>query len=148
MDKLSRFTAEQLAKLYEQLLEQCRVLPKIADVFEAARVLGLLTIEAEFHPHRWEFKSCHLCHGEGRLLSVWLTYRDMTPKGPVPMQRLVKLFGYSTTEAAEYKLQPGEYHVFARCSCPAGEAPTVSKAWPRWKANIEPVREWRKRGAQ
>src|SRR6266704_6421918 len=69
-EKLARFDERQLNRIHAEIIETCKYFPKIADIYDAARSMGMLTVP-EQPIHHWQPTACGLCHGEGRLLIVW-----------------------------------------------------------------------------
>jgi hypothetical protein len=82
-----------------------------------------------------------MCEGEGRLYTVWSQYREIRDGEAVEMERLEHVMGYSSNRARQYRSRPGEYGFIARCSCPAGDAITLSRGWPKWSPAIPSIRK-------
>ena len=136
-EKLSRFDSRQLAKILAGCLENCKFFPKIADIYESARSMGLLQAPSE-RQHRWTPTDCPLCDGEGRLGVFWEFYREVRGEDSVEVNRLVKILPY--TKSFEYSRQSDQFRSIWRCRCSAGDVPTIPKAWPKWSNSVEPVR--------
>ena len=136
-EKCLRFNERELNRIYSDLLENCRYLPKIADIYESARSMGLLQAPSE-RQHRWTPTDCPLCDGEGRLGVFWEFYREVRGEDSVEVNRLVKILPY--TKSFEYSRQSDQFRSIWRCRCSAGDVPTIPKAWPKWSNSVEPVR--------
>lgn len=139
-EKLTTFTAEQLDKIFEKVLEICKRFPKIAEIYDAARELNYLQTEFDkFRPHHWKPSDCPLCRGEGRLAIVWYVTIEQRDTGRLEVSELKEILPYSN--AGLYKFKPKEYIAIHRCKCPAGDSETIPKIWPKWTQMSEPRRE-------
>lgn len=132
--KLSRFEDVQRQRILDWLLEHCKFRPKVPDIFDAARELGMLerTVQSSVDRHEWHRTDCRLCGGEGRL-QVWQRFWN---EGERRASSVTKIYRYGSLEAMEHKPEPGEYSFIFRCSCHAGDAPTLPQGWPRWSGNV------------
>lgn len=137
MEKCSRFNAAELQRIFSDLLENNKYLPRIADIYESARSLGMLDKE-QMPLHRWIGTDCNYCRGEGRMGIIWRCQIEERETGLVEIQELVDLFQYS--KAFDRQLKSNEYRSLFRCRCSAGDAETLPKGWPRWTATSEPRR--------
>ncbi len=136
--KCSRFDERELNRIFAELLETCRYLPKIADIYDSARYLGMLHTP-ERPPHRWQPADCGMCHGEGRLGIIWHCFMEERPTGIVEIQELVQVFQYS--KQFDYKLKINEYRSIFRCKCWAAEAETIPRGFPQWTNQSNARRE-------
>lgn len=137
-EKCSRFTERELNRIYSDLLETSKYLPKIADVYDAARSMGMLDTE-ERPVHRWDATDCGLCRGEGRLMIVWHCFRELQGDRLKEIEELTQLMPYS--QGLDYKQKPNEYRSIFRCRCLAGDALTIPKSFPKWSKSSETRRE-------
>ncbi len=138
MEKCERFSERDLQRIFSEILETNKYLPRIADIYEAAGSLGMLS-EKQKPTHHWEPSSCGLCHGEGRLRIIWNCEAEERPTGIVEKQTVVKVLQYS--KGFDHLMRGTEYPSIFRCKCPAGEADTIPKAWPQWTDKSNPQRE-------
>lgn len=130
MEKLRRFSSEQLSAIYDKVLETTGRFPEIKDIYAVARELGYLeTEQAKCTRHHWQESECGSCHGEGRLCIVWSARVESRPTGLLELQRLEQVLQY--TRSFEYQLKPGEFRTIFRCKCFAGDTPTLSRGWPK-----------------
>lgn len=141
--KLSRFSPDQLSMLFDRLIETCEYFPKIAEIFSAAESLEFIgpTDTVSFRPHTWEPSDCPFCRGEGRLAVYWRISHEDRSGRLVEIQRLLWSSGYS--DALRGLKAPGkdDIRTLFRCHCPAGDAITLSRGWPKWRIDdIERVR--------
>lgn len=134
--KLDVFSDADLPRIYSGILEVCKKLPTVADIFSFAG--GWITQPRETKVHTWIPTTCELCSGEGRIVTVWQRYFDRGRHRDC--ERLQHVMPYSSVEAVSYKPGDGEYVRFARCCCPAGDAATVPAGWPRWSHDVP---QWR-----
>lgn len=133
-EKLRRFSGDQLDKIFESVLESCRNFPKISDIYNAAKELGFVTpVTDSFKPHHWEHGDCKLCRGEGRLSVTWeLSFTEDRRE----QHSLKQIHPYSD----QATVPPDCFTSIYRCSCAAGDRPSIPKAWPLWSKDREPVR--------
>jgi len=135
--KVGSLDEQDLPRVYSEILESCKRLPLIAEIYSVARAWGMLpTPDAIIH--HWQSTLCKLCAGEGRIMTVWLRYFDDDRKQS--MLRLEQVMPYSSREATNYHFKDGEYSALARCKCEAGDASTLPPKWPRWSSDVRPVR--------
>lgn len=139
--KLRRFSPEQLVEILNRVLEECRAFPKVSEVFKAATELGYLSIDTtRTRHHHWaESDYCGMCHGEGRLCIFWECFYEDRENGRVEIQQLKRVFQY--TKSFDYQQQRNEFRSIFRCKCPAGDAQTLSKHWPKWTIQSPTRRE-------
>lgn len=142
LDKLRRFSPEQLVELLNKVLEEAKYFPKVSEIFKAANELGYLSVDTNtVRPHRWKISDCRMCHGEGRLCVTWISTSEIRNDERREVQALSKILPYvASCDSDQFRLQDGEYRSLWRCSCMAGDAPTLPKAWPKWSRNVAPVR--------
>ncbi len=126
--KLSRFSDKEIGKIFEWLTENCKFFPKIADIFEAARHCGFMDRVKEYKPHTWTPTDCRLCGGSGQLSAFYEQLFD-----PINAKRYLELRKVMQFESSVPTARDHEWtHYYFRCSCPAGEAPTLESGLPRW----------------
>ncbi len=128
LDKLRRFDSQILDRVYEHLAENSKYFPKVADVFESARHCGLLEKPQEHRPHRWQPTECRLCGGSGQLAVFYEQLFD--PSHEKRELRLQRIMQYESSPATARQHDWTRYYF--RCSCPAGDVPTLPKGIPRW----------------
>lgn len=132
---LTRFDGGQLERILEQLEQDCKYVPKIGHIHDAATTLGFNSTQPRTTPlHEWEETNCRLCHGEGRIEVIFEWMYDETLH---PIRKLRRIFQYSGSERLDYRPVKGEYSYIFRCACLAGEAPGLSRKWPRWHGSNE-----------
>ena len=145
--KMVRFSPDQLDAIYEKILDECKYFPKPADIYSAARDLGFVDKGPQYKastPHAWSAGSCSLCRGEGRIAVYFEAYAVETERGIEQRRRRTRIFPYTAPERIDYDYKqrgPLEYSSIARCSCAAGDAPTLPHDIPRWKWGPEASRE-------
>lgn len=138
IEKCSRFNERELNRIYSDLLETCKYLPRIADIYDSARSMGMIQEELR-PPHRWQPTDCALCRGEGRLRIIWHFKIEERPTGLMEIRELVQIFPY--TKGFDYVMKPNEYPSVYRCKCSSGDAETLPTSWPKWTNSSEPRRE-------
>ena len=130
--KLERFGNWQLDDLLERVLETNKYMPRLSDIWTAAKELGLFKqAEREMRTtseHSWTTNSCQLCAGEGRLHVWYLVYSQDGQW----RRKLRRIFGYCSDAGKHYKPEEGEQAFLYRCSCASGEAATLPENWPQW----------------
>lgn len=131
-EKLFRFSGEQREQIFSRLLETCKFLPKISDIYDAARDLNYLeTPSPHFKPVEWQSTDCKLCHGEGRLAVVkQRSYIKASNGDWKPESRMVRISAYSDYNTSRDRLGESEYRFLYRCKCAAAEL--WNKAIPQW----------------
>lgn len=141
VQKLSRFSDDEVLRIYDQILTECKYPPKISDVYDAARILGMLAIDTTRTPHHhWtDSGTCGLCRGEGRLGMFWKFHYEDRNNGRVEIQDLSQVMQYS--KSFDYQPKANEFRAVFRCQCFAGDAETLPKAWPKWTASSPTRRE-------
>lgn len=137
LGKVARFSDQERQRLYSSVIEICKKLPLIAEIYQQAQSLGFFDSKEQV-VHSWKPSACKLCAGEGRITTVWLGYFD--EKTQRRMERLEHIMPYSSEEAIRYPLKPGEYVRLARCKCEAGAADTIAPNLGRWSDQVQPVR--------
>ena len=139
-EKLRRFADEQRDKIFDKLLEtNKRKLPLIADIYDAARDLGYLSVDTvRTREHHWQPTNCGACHGEGRLLTVWELFGEERDGRRVEVQEFRAVTAYAGPWPA---LSAGQFTALFRCWCPAGDARTLPSAWPKWRKDAPLRRE-------
>lgn len=133
--KLERFSDAELQAIFDRVIESSKYMPRIADIYSAATDLEMLAKPAAdgSKSHTWERTDCKLCEGEGRLnVIMQTTYGEATASGRDKTVRFADLGPYSDKKWIGYPWQEGFNSYIFRCSCEAGEAETIPKAWPRW----------------
>jgi hypothetical protein len=135
--KLCRFTDHELDQIYDHVLEHCPRMPKIADLFESARELGLLSQRVQpYEPHVWVPTNCNMCGGEGLCAVTWEMSFEREEDAVYEVCVLKSIHGYSEG------MKPGDagYRTIYRCKCAAAEAKGVPRGIPRWNTDIDGVR--------
>ena len=131
LDKLRRFSSEQLLELLNRTLEEAKYFPKISEIYKAAAELGYLHVDlTRTRLHNWEPSDCAMCRGEGRLAVFWELLFEERGTGRFEVHQFKSLVPYS--RSSSYSLSENEFSSIFRCSCMAGEAATLPKAWPKW----------------
>ncbi len=138
-EKLSRFDDHQLSLLCESVIENCKFWPKIADLFEQARNLGLLNIERRDDPHVWQPTDCQKCVGSGLIAAFWSQEFELGPEGKVQIMRLHYLMPYHQSGGYASQRDHDDIRTVSRCDCMAGEAKTLPKGIQRWNPNVPEV---------
>lgn len=134
-EKLARFEPVQLDVLCEAVIENCKFWPKIADIYEQARLLGMLNRERQDVPHTWVTTDCLRCAGSGLVAAFWSQEFELGEQGKVQILRLHYLMPYYTHWS--YQQQDHDDILFVhRCDCSAGEAKTLPLGVPRWRQDI------------
>jgi hypothetical protein len=133
-ERLRRFSPEQLIQMLNALIDECRTFPSPADIAKAAEKLGYSAIDrTAYQQHHWEPTDCKLCRGEGRLCVVWLATAEVRNDERKEAHALTQILPYQQSCASTgLKMGPGEYRTLFRCSCTAGDAVSLPKAWPKW----------------
>lgn len=131
-EKLSPFTEEQLQKLFDAILENCKFFPKIADIYEQARHLGFAERKQEYRPHVWTPTDCQLCAGSGLVAAFWSQEFEITGENKNQILRLHYLFPYHQSGAYARQSDHDDVRSVYRCLCSAGSVNTLSKGIPRW----------------
>jgi hypothetical protein len=129
--KLSQFSADEVAKLFNYLSENCKFFPKVADIFEAARKCGFTDKVKPYKPHVWEPTDCRLCGGSGQL-AVFIE-ELINPAEGYRELHLRRVMQYQSSEPTT-RTQPDWSRKYFRCLCPAGDVDTLEKGLPRWNA--------------
>lgn len=131
--KLQRFAERDLNRIYSDLLETTKYLPKIADVYESAQSLGLLESK-ERPPHTWKPADCSLCRGEGRLAIIW----DLREMNNASVEVVTQILQYS--KSFDYAMQSHEFRSLFRCRCLAGDVESLPVSWPKFDSSVNPTR--------
>ncbi len=140
LDKLRRFSSEQLIEILNKTLEEAKYFPKVSEIFKAAEGLGYLSIDlTKCRVHHWRPTDCSFCRGEGRIAVIWHCFYEERNEQHVEIQELVQIFPYS--KSFEYQFKPNEVRSIFRCKCLAGEADSIPKAWPKWTRESNTRRE-------
>lgn len=143
-DKLRRFSDAELDKLYDSIIENCKYFPKIADIYEQARNLGMFNKELEYKPHVWEPTDCNLCGGSGLMAAFYSQEFAFAPDtGKTQTIRLTHVCPYHTS-GPRFRSTEDEIRYSFRCFCFAGEAVTLDHGIPRWSKDKPLVieRKW------
>lgn len=135
--KLARFTDRERQKLYDAVVENCKYFPKIADVYEQARNLGLFAEQDQYTPHVWTPTDCGRCGGSGLMAAFWSQEFTIAEDRKSQTLKLVHLTPYHESNA-RYMSGGDEVRFVCRCSCPAGDAKTLDRGIPRW-SNDRPL---------
>jgi hypothetical protein len=130
-EKLGRFDDQQRQSIYDWILEHCKFFPKIADVYEAATMLGFLVERDEFKPHVWTPTDCRFCGGSGLMAAMYEQEYERSDAGATQILKLVHVGPYHLS-AERYSQQVNEIRSAFRCACPAGDAETLQKGIQRW----------------
>jgi|SRR6185503_13465523 len=138
--KLGQFSEDQLSKLHEAILENCKFFPKIADVFEQAKLLGFTERKTEYRPHVWTPTNCDLCGGSGMVAAFWSQEFEIAGEEKRQILRLHYVFPYH--ESGEYQRRKDHLDVRTvyRCFCDRGAVETLDKGIPRWQENMPETR--------
>lgn len=134
-DKLQSFSGDQLQRLYDSILENCKFFPKIADVYEQAKLLGFVTRREE-KPHTWTPTDCKLCGGSGLVAGFWSQEFEFGNGVKAQVLRMRYLFPYH--ESASYAAQKDHDDIRSvyRCNCERGAVETIGKGIPRWREDM------------
>lgn len=140
-EKLRSFTDQDLDRIFEKVLELTRSFPKIKDIYDAARELGMLGAErvSNSPKHHWQVTDCGFCRGEGRIAIIWVCKVEERQTGICEIRQLAEVFPYS--KSFDYQFKPNEYRSIFRCQCSAGDMETLPKSWPKWTKDSNPRRE-------
>ena len=84
INKIGRFNRDQIDLIYDKLLEDCQWIPKIKDIFDAARDLGFLQESRE--RKTLGKKGCPTCEEAGWIAEVVTTSDGMTVQAVVPCE--------------------------------------------------------------
>jgi hypothetical protein len=143
-EKLSPFNEEQIGKLYEAILENCKFFPKIADVYEQAKNLGFTEKKIEYQPHIWTPTDCQLCGGSGMVAAFWSQEFEVSGETKTQILRLHYLYPYHQSGEYNGRRDHDDVRSVYRCLCDSGAAVTLSKGIPRWNQNMPEIlrREW------
>lgn len=138
--KLARYSESQLDAIFERLLENCKFRPKVAHFYETADELGYHREARTPKSHTWEKTSCNLCAGEGRIYVFFAQLLEKTEYGMQTRSELRRIMPYSAGSKALDQPRIEEngvrLHPFLfRCSCSAGDMPTLPRAWPKWDSS-------------
>jgi hypothetical protein len=139
-EKLSPFSEDQLGKLYDAVLENCKFFPKIADVYECAKDLGFTEKKTEYRPHTWTPTDCQLCGGSGLVAAFWSQEFEITGEDKTQILRLHYLYPYHQSGAYARQKDHDDIRTAHRCQCEAGAAPTLARGVPRWTQDTPQVR--------
>ncbi len=138
--KLRRFSDSELDKLCEAVIENCRFWPKIADIYEQARGLGLFAKAQEYRPHVWEPTDCRMCGGSGLVATFWSQEFEETDEGRFEILRLHYMMPYHTSAKSHQQRDHDDVLAVNRCSCVAGNVVTLDKGIPKWDESKPTVR--------
>lgn len=139
-EKLSPFTEDQLQRLYDAVLENCKYFPKIADIYECAKTIGLAERKTEYRPHVWTPTDCQICGGSGLVAAFWSQEFEVNGEERTQILRLHYLFPYHQSGAYNRQSDHDDVRTAYRCFCDAGAAETLSRGIPRWHQNMPEVR--------
>lgn len=135
-EKLARFTEGQLDQLCEAVIENCKFWPKIADIYEQARTLGMLNSQRQDVPHTWEPTDCMKCGGSG-LVAVFLSQEfEIGDSGMQQILRLHYLIPYYQSYEYADRKDHDDVRLVRRCDCPAGAARTLPAGVKRWNPDV------------
>ncbi len=133
-DSIGVFTDSELNRIFDPLTQKCRRMPVTADVFETAKEehIGHSNLErATDRPHEWEPTDCPHCSGEGLVSLFWEGFYEHTDGALNEELKLEHVFPCSS--ALTQNVGTKDFiETLARCKCPAGRAPTLSRGWPVW----------------
>lgn len=143
-EKLAPFSEEQLTKLFDAVLENCKFFPKIADIYEQAKLLGFTERRIEYKPHVWTATDCHLCGGSGLVAVFWAQEFEVTGESKAQILRLHYIQPYHTSGAYARQGDHDDVRVVYRCQCVCGASETLERGIPRWRADMPSVlrRNW------
>ena len=133
---LERFDHEQIGQIFEQILNHCKVFPKVSHVMEQARELGFMSTPPKVTQRFvWSKTDCSLCGGEGRLTVYYERYgQDEAGERISWKRRFVSLtplrMQMSDSLLAEHRKRT-IYPYYYRCSCPVGRD-IKPRQVPRW----------------
>lgn len=138
MARLGRFSEKELQRIFNWLLEHHSPsqgqykMPFIGDVYDAARVLGVLKTETPGTvEHIWKKSNCDLCEGEGRIA---VFFESFPARGIDFTQEPVKILPLH--KAGRFERSDCSY-VLYRCNCDSGSSATLPQGWPVWKKEDE-----------
>ncbi len=137
-EKCTRFKERQLDAIFNVLVENLKYLPRVVDIYDAARELSFLEVPAR-PDHHWQATDCSFCHGEGRLMMIWEFHMEARDTGLVEIQEFRDVLPYSASST--YVPAKNHFTSIFRCSCPAGTIDTLPKAWPQWSKEAPLRRE-------
>lgn len=138
-EKLARFDSSQLALLCEAVIENCKFWPKIADIYEQARNLGMLNGTRQDEPHVWTPTNCLRCGGSGLLAAFWSQEFEIGESGKTQILRLHYLMPYHQSGNYAARGDHDDVRMAYRCDCPSGEAKTLPAGVKRWKPDVPEV---------
>lgn len=145
IEKLRRFSGDQIQGIFTHLLEETRFFPKVADAFKAAKELGYLGDNAAVQQqkaHAWEPSDCRLCAGSGMVAAFWTQEWEQRESGAVQVMNFSRIVPYQAS-AKEARNRPDDVRAIYRCDCDAGGMKTLG-AWPRWSKTqvLKRERSW------
>ena len=110
--KLNRYNNQERGLIFDYLIENQRVFPKVADIIRASKELGLekMEVKSDRPFDTWEDSGCQLCRGRGvvSVLQV-LTGEEVSTVTAGPVGETWKRVTY----------QPGMYEALNLCKCSA-----------------------------
>lgn len=140
-EKLARFNSSQLAQLCEAVIENCKFWPKIADIYEQARLLGMFAHTREDIPHTWEPSDCARCAGSGLIAVFWSQEFEFGDSGPKSQTlRVHYLVPYHESWDYGSRRDHDDVRSVFRCDCVAGEAKTLPTGVARWNRETCEIR--------
>lgn len=135
-EKLARFNEGQLDQLCEAVIENCKFWPKIADIYEQARNLGLLLVERQDRPHVWTPTDCVKCAGSGLVAAFWSQEFEIGENGKTQILKLHYVMPYYTSSDYANRRDNDDVRSVNRCDCSAGEAKTLPRGVKRWNPDV------------
>lgn len=134
-EKLSPFTEDQIQKLFDAILENCKFFPKIADIYEQAKLLGFTERKNDYRPHVWTPTDCQLCGGSGLVAAFWSQEFEVEADTKTQILRLHYLYPYHQSGAYARQGDHSDIRTAFRCLCDRGVVPTLDMGIPRWNEN-------------
>jgi len=136
---LDGFDDWRLQELLNRVLSDNTYFPKPKDIWVAAKELGFFKSADKRSRttsiHTWQPSNCKLCSGDGRLTVFMAVLYETDEVGQRHQKlKLRRIFRASDYPAiADYQPELEEHDFLFRCSCPAGDADSLPRNWPKWK---------------
>lgn len=138
-ERLAKYSEPELDRLAESVIDNCKFFPKIPDLLEQAKALGIPATISEYRPHTWEPTDCQRCAGSGRLAVFWSQEFEMDGDAKRQILRLHYILPYHESGKYARRNDHDDIRTAHRCDCPAGEMKTLERGLPRWKPDAQTV---------
>jgi len=147
LDFLNDYTPEILDKVFRPLITRCKYLPVpfefCATLREEHLDLDGGTRPTDLPHENWPRTDCPHCLGEGLVALFWRLLPERGTDGVEHEMQLEAVAPFSSLQAANQRHEStGMIDALFRCLCPAGQAETLSRGWPRWDGR----RRYRRKG--